>query len=37
MSCLLVLKTKKLGESERGPAGEMTLKAALTDYVEILI
>lgn len=37
MSCFGLLTTEKLGVSERGPVGELTLKAALTDYKEILI
>ncbi len=37
MSCFWLLGNKKLGESDRGAVGELTLKAALTDYEEILI
>lgn len=37
MSCLWFLETKPLVGGERKPVGELTLKAALTDYEEILI
>lgn len=37
MFCLWLLRTKTLGEREREPVGELTLKAALTDYEAIVM